>query len=131
MRIFAKNRFIATFEKTTEVKNLLLTQTVLVGWKLLDYIDIIDIMATLEQFSGKYGILYLLLTFTAIILQVFLFSNITQAKTVTLYLSFDFVYVKSLRLGYAKDLISILVFILWDFYIGYHAFCKSNVFLCQ
>ena len=99
MRIFAKNRFIATFEKTTEVKNLLLTQTVLVGWKLLDYIDIIDIMATLEQFSGKYGILYLLLTFTAIILQVFLFSNITQAKTVTLYLSFDFVYVKSLRLG--------------------------------
>ena len=99
MRIFAKNRFITTFEKTTEVKNLLLTQTVLVGWKLLDYIDIIDIMATLEQFSGKYGILYLLLTFTAIILQVSLFSNITQAKTVTLYLSFDFVYVKSLRLG--------------------------------
>ena len=99
MRIFAKNRFITTFEKTTEVKNLLLTQTVIVGWKLLDYIDIIDIMATLEQFSGKYGILYLLLTFTAIILQVFLFSNITQAKTVTLYLSFDFVYVKSLRLG--------------------------------
>ena len=110
MRIFAKNRFITTFEKTTEVKNLLLTQTVIVGWKLLDYIDIIDIMATLEQFSGKYGILYLLLTFTAIILQVFLFSNITQAKTVTLYLSFDFVYVKSLRLGCERPYIYISIY---------------------